>query len=282
MKYLIFGYGYMAHKFLHKLGEENAVIDKADIGNISQVREAFEKHEPDVIINCAGKTGKPNIDWCEDHKEDTLYSNVTGPLVLLKVAIENDVRMVHLGSGCVYQGGVEKEYKETDIPDSKFIPSYYSRTKAWSEEMLSYFPVLQVRLRMPLDGEPNPRNLIWKISHYEKVIDVPNSVSVIPDFIDATVQLIEKGSVGIYNVVNPGFLKHSEILDLYKEIVDPEFTYETFSLEELDKITKAGRSNCILATDKLEDEGIKLTPIKDRIRSVMEEYAKNFKKIEAE
>jgi dTDP-4-dehydrorhamnose reductase len=41
----------------------------------------LDEVKPDVVINAAGKTGKPNVDWCEDHKEETLRSNDTGPLV---------------------------------------------------------------------------------------------------------------------------------------------------------------------------------------------------------
>jgi dTDP-4-dehydrorhamnose reductase len=276
MKYLIFGDGYIGNKFLETLGKKEAIISSADIANVDQVRTEVKKYSPKVIINAAGKTGKPNIDWCEDHKAETLYSNVTGPLVLAKVAEEMKVRLIHIGSGCIYQGTEEKCFTEDDIPERDKIPSFYSKTKAWSEEMLDYFPVLQVRLRMPIDSEPNPRNLLWKITHYEKVIDVPNSISVIPDFVNATIQLIEKNRTGIYNIVNPGSIKHSEILDMYKKYVDPNFTYETFSLEELAKITKAGRSNCVLSTNKLESEGIKLPEIHKRLPEVLKEYKKKF------
>lgn len=275
MKYLIFGNGYIGNKFLETLGHENAVISTADIGNIDMVRESIKINKPSVIINCAGKTGKPNIDWCEDYKEETLYSNVTGPLVLAKASHEADTKLVHIGSGCIYQGSAEKEFTESDRPVKDLIPSFYSRTKAWSEEMLDQFDILQVRLRMPIDSVPNPRNLLWKITHYEKIIDVPNSISVIPDFVDATIQLIEKEKTGIYNVVNPGYITHSEILDMYKEIVDNKFNYQVFSLEELKKITKAGRSNCVLSSNKLEKEGIILPEIHKRLPEILKEYKKN-------
>lgn len=279
MKFLIFGNGYIGNKFLESL-KGQAVIDPADIANIDQVQAAIEKYNPEVIINTAGKTGKPNVDWCEDHKPETLYSNVTGPLILAKATADKKIKLVHIGSGCIYQGGPEKEYSETDIANPKTIPSFYSRTKAWSEEMLSYFPVLQVRLRMPVDDQPQPRNLLWKISHYEKVMDkVPNSISVIPDFIDATLKLIQKDKTGIYNLVNPGSITHGEILKMYKEIVDPKHSYEPITLEQLNKITKAGRSNCILSAKKLEKEGIIMPEIHERMREILGEYKKNYTKI---
>lgn len=277
MKYLIFGNGYIGNKFLEELGEK-AIITSADIGNLEEVTAAVRKHTPDVIINAAGKTGKPNVDWCEDHKVETYYANVVGPLVLNKVAMEEGIRLVHIGSGCIYQGGAEKEYTEDDLPDWNLIPSYYSKTKAWSEAMLSDFPVLQVRLRMPIDYNPHPRNLLYKITNYEKVISVPNSISIISDFVAATIALIEMGKTGIYNIVNPGPITHGEILDLYTEYVDPDFTYETFSLEDLSQITKAGRSNCVLSAEKLLAAGVTMKPIRERLPELLVEYKERLDK----
>lgn len=61
---------------------------------------------------------------------------------------------------------------------------------------------------------------------------------------------------------------------MYKEIVNPSYKYETFSLEEMLKITKAGRSNCVLTTKKLENEGIKLPEIHLALRELFEKYVK--------
>ena len=103
MKYLILGNGYLGNKFKDFLGTE-AEISNADIGNVAAVKNILNEKRPEIIINCAGRTGRPNIDWCEDHKAETMYSNVVGPLVLAKVCAEQDLYLVHLGSGCIYQG----------------------------------------------------------------------------------------------------------------------------------------------------------------------------------
>lgn len=270
MKYLIFGNGYLANKFKDAL--DNAVIDPARIDDEQQVRDAILNHKPDVVINCAARTGTPNIDWCEDHKLETLQSNLYGPMTLLRVCEELNQYWVQLGSGCIYQGDNDgKGWSEDDA--SNFTGSYYSQVKAWMNDMLKDFDVLQLRLRMPLDSNPEPRNFIYKIAHYPKVINIPNSVTVIDDLIDAAKQLIDKRATGIYNVTNPGLIDHKTILDLYKEIVDPNHSCEYISLEELESgLAKAPRSNCKLSTEKLESEGVTLAPIQDRIRQVLEEY----------
>ena len=37
---------------------------------------------------------------------------------------------------------------------------------------------------------------------------------------------------GTINLTNPGLISHNEILQMYKEIVDPSFTWENFTYEE--------------------------------------------------
>lgn len=271
MKCLIFGKGYIGGKFHDAIS--GSEITDTDIADVSPATAIIKEKMPDVVINCAGMTGRPNIDWCEDHKRETLYSNVTGPLVLAEACLANGAFMVHLGSGCIYQGDNDgKGFSEDDLPELKNIPSFYSLTKFTSEHLLKHLPVLQVRLRMPLDSEKSQRNFITKITNYERVINEPNSMSVIDDLIAATVQLIKKKKTGIYNVTNPGSITHKEILDMYKEIVDPSFTYTLMDTKELNEVTKAGRSNCILNTEKLAQEGIVLPEIHDAVRNVLMHY----------
>jgi 3,5-epimerase/4-reductase len=270
MKYLIFGNGYLGNKFKKFLGNE-AEISNADIGNIEEVRMILKEKNPEIIINCAGKTGQPNIDWCEDHKEETMYSNVVGPLVLAKACLEKNIFMVHLGSGCVYQGDNNgKGFTEEDVPNIKDIPSFYSLTKFISEYMLKQFPVLQLRIRMPIDNKKNPRNFITKITNYEKVINEKNSITIIDDLIKTAIKLVKKGKTGIYNITNPGNIAHKEILNKYKKLVDKNFKYTIINTKDLK--TKAGRSNCVLNTDKLKKEGIELPEIHERIEEILKDY----------
>ncbi len=279
MKYLIFGKGYIGNKFKDFLGEE-AVLSEVRLENYSEVKAELEKQQPSVVVNCAGKTGRPNVDWCEDHKTETLFSNVTAPLILARASLELGIYMVHVGSGCVYEGyNDEKGYSEDDAPN--FFGSFYSRTKAWSETMMKEFPILQLRLRMPLDGEPGERNFITKITKYPKVISIPNSISVIEDFLKIGKTLMDKKATGIYNVTNEGWINHQEILEMYKEIVDPSYSYELFTVEEMEKITKAKRSNCGLSVKKLQAEGIKVRPVREAVRDALYKYKQNLEKAKA-
>jgi len=269
MKYLIFGNGYLGKQFDQAL--KSSVISSIYIKSEQDVLQEIKKHQPEWIINCAGATGRPNIDWCEDNKEKTFTSNVLMPLMIARACFEKKVKMLHLGSGCVYTGDNEGKGFSEDDP-SNFGGSFYSKTKALSEDMLKDYNVLQLRLRMPIDNDlDSPRNFIRKILNYKKVINIENSMTIVNDLIHVAEYLMKKNSTGIYNVANPGPMTHKQILDLYKEIVDPKFTYTIISLDQLHEMTKAKRSNCILNTKKLEKE-IKLPTLKDQITKIFKEY----------
>lgn len=277
MKYLILGQqGWLAQKFNKFL--KDSEISMVDILDLDALRKELDEKKPAVVINCAGITGRPNIDWCEEHKVETVTGNVTVPLNILQACSERRIYWVHLGSGCIFQGeGPDgKGFSEED--DNKAQPpSFYSWTKYWADQILKNFPVLIVRLRLPVDKEPNPRNLIDKLAKYSQIIDVENSITVIPDFLETTKKLMDKKRVGIYHLVNPDVIAPSEIMELYKKIVNPNHQFKVISEEEIYKqgLAKAERSNCFLNTDKLQKEGIILKPIKERIVEIMEEYKKN-------
>eukprot|EP01138_Halocafeteria_seosinensis_P005659 gb/GECG01005785.1/.p1 GENE.gb/GECG01005785.1/~~gb/GECG01005785.1/.p1 ORF type:complete len:168 (+),score=22.03 gb/GECG01005785.1/:1-504(+) len=133
-----------------------------------------------------------------------------------------------------------------------------------------YDNVLNLRLRMPISDDLHSRSIVTKLLKYEKVIDIPNSMSVLSDLLPISVQLLEEKETGTFNFTNPGVISHNEILSLYKQYVDPSFTWGNFSLEEQDKILKAGRSNTSLSVEKLQKRvKTDIPPIKDSVANVL-------------
>lgn len=267
MKTLLFGpRGYLGEHFLK--GLPGCVPDNADIADAAAVRAALDLHQPDAVINAAGKTGRPNVDWCEDHKEETIRANVTGPLILLDECAKRGIKLVHLSSGCIYAGdNGGKGFSEDDEPN--FHGSFYARTKIWAEQALREFPVLILRLRMPFDDTSHPRSLIAKVSKYARVLDSENSLTYLPEFVRAAKTLMEHGKTGIYNVVNPGKISPYAIMSLYNDIVDPAHAFERLTVDRLGDVVKAGRSNCVLSGEKLRKEGITLTPVEEAVKRAL-------------
>ena len=272
VKILVFGpRGYIGKQLLEIL--PGATGSDADIADPSAVAAAFDAEKPDLIVNAAGKTGRPNIDWCEDNKMETVRGNVTGALVLLNACQQKGVHFVHLSSGCIYQGdNGGKGFSEDDEPN--FSGSFYSRTKVWSEAVLREFPVLILRLRMPFAPDMNDRNLIMKLRKYRTVLDVENSITYLPDFFTAARTLIERRKTGIYNIVNGGPISPYRIMELYRDIVDPSHTFSRLPKEDIGTVVKAPRSNCVLSTAKLQQEGIAMEPVENAVRIALESMKK--------
>lgn len=136
---------------------------------------------------------------------------------------------------------------------------------------------MQARIRMPVSYCPHSRNLIDKLVSYKKVISVPNSVTLIEDLFPALEELIKIRPVGILNLTNERFIEHKQILDSYRQIVNPGHEYEIITLDELEGgIIKSKRSNCVLSIQKVKSLGINM-PILDekRLLEVMRIYKQN-------
>lgn len=267
MKTILLGStGYLGQQFLTLY--PNAKTPRIEIADRAAVIALLDAEKPDMVLNCAGKTGRPNVDWCETHKEETLRANVTGALILLEECLARGIYIVHMSSGCIYAGDNDgRGFTEDDPPN--FMGSFYSRTKAWSDQIMRDFPVLNLRLRMPFDGSRSDRNLIMKLAKYKKVLDEENSLTYLPDFLEAAKILISKKKTGTYNVVNDGLISPYRVMELYKEIVDPSHSFEKLTLQKLDTVVKAPRSNCLLSTEKLKKEGIVLQSVDQAVMQAL-------------
>jgi len=256
-----------------RLGEALSIPVLAEkIYSFEDAQKVIEKYTPKVLINCIGFTGR-NVDECEKNIEKTLTSNTFVPIILAEVCLRHKIKLVHISSGCIYHYDYEKDgpIKEEKIPD--FFDLFYSRTKIYSERVLKVlaekFNFLILRIRIPLDNRPHPKNLLTKLINYKRVIDIPNSVTYIPDFIKAFDHLLKINAKGIFNVVNKGGLRYPDLLEVYKKYV-PGFQYEVISLEELNLV----RTNLILSTEKLEKTGFKVRDINEVLEECVKEYVK--------
>ena len=135
--------------------------------------------------------------------------------------------------------------------------------------------VLNLRIRMPINSENNARNFITKITNYEKICSIANSMSVLPELIPIAIDLMKNNHIGTINLTNPGVITHNEILEMYREIVDPLFKWNNFSIEEQNNILSSKRSNNYLSTTKLELLYPNIKNIKEAVKICLENYPKN-------
>ncbi len=267
-KILLFGKGFIGQRIRE---EFRCPVSHRRIGKYEDILSEIKKHKPNVIINAIGYTGRTNVDECENNVDKTLFTNSFIPLLMAEAALRNNIKYVHISSGCIYHYDYAKQkaIHESRLPD--FYELFYSRTKIYSENVLKQmakrYSILIVRPRIPLDLKPHPRNLLDKLLKYKSIIDVPNSVTYIPDFIAALKHLIKINAQGIYNVVAKGALRYHQLLDAYKEH-HPQYQYQIIPLRKL----KLVRTNLVLSTQKLEKTGFRVRGIKTVIKHCIENY----------
>ncbi|PQM42493.1 trifunctional UDP-glucose 4 6-dehydratase/UDP-4-keto-6-deoxy-D-glucose 3 5-epimerase/UDP-4-keto-L-rhamnose-reductase RHM1-like [Prunus yedoensis var. nudiflora] len=249
----------------------------------SQLLADIQSVKPTHVFNAAGVTGRPNVDWCESHKPETIRTNVVGTLTLADVCRDHNLLMINYATGCIFEYDAAHPsrsgigFKEEDTPN--FTGSFYSKTKAMVEELLKeYDNVCTLRVRMPISSDlSNPRNFITKISRYDKVVDIPNSMTILDELLPISVEMAKRNLRGLWNFTNPGVVSHNEILEMYKNYIDPSFKWTNFTLEEQAKVIVAPRSNNEMDASKMKKEFPELLPIKESlIKYVFEPNKKAF------
>lgn len=269
---LVFGQGWIGSRLTEdlKCNSTGRVITTYE-----DVQEEIDKFKPKAIINCIGHFGK-NVDECEINKTKTLFAHSFVPLLMAEAAIRNGIKLVHISSGCIYNYDYANPHPIAEDLPPDFYDLYYSRTKIYTEAALlslkDSIDLLILRIRMPLDIIPHKRNLLSKLLYFKSVIDLPNSVTYIPDFLEMVKHLMREGFEGVYNCVNYGGLRFRELLEEYRKY-NPNHSYAIVDLKEL----KIVRTNLVLSTDKLEETGFQVRDIHEILPECVEAYVKNIK-----
>lgn len=250
-------------------------IDYTDRSVLFKYLTSGEGQGARYVINTCGYTGRPNVDACEDNISDTWHYNVVVPVNIQKTCKDAGVKMIHISSGCIYDG-YSKNFTEDDEPNFGLLnpdSSWYSKTKHACELMMKDRDVYIFRIRMPFCETWSERNVLTKLIKYDNVIDHLNSVTNMEDlcgFIMYFIADITEGSriheYGIYNVVNPAPVSTSAICDLLNEFGLGNPNWKHIELEDLYKKTKAKRSNCILSDKKITSLNLKLPDTIDSLR----------------
>lgn len=273
--------GYLGADFFSTLSKRNievrafsaATTSWADLLNIPTT-------ENEVIINCAGYTGKPNVDACEVNKANTLRGNVLWAQKLTDFCILKNLQLLHISSGCIYDGYKQNPYTEDDAPNFTFDnlkASFYSGSKALAEEIVSQCKKSWIcRLRIPFDDQLNPRNYIIKILKYKKLLNLPNSISNKKEFINACIDIIQQQKeYGKYNITNSGAITAKEITEILKKYkVKKDFSF--FEDEEEFNSLFGKRSNCILSNSKLLGAGIHMSDVTESVERSIQILSQNY------
>ena len=296
-KFLVYGAnGWIGSKVYNYLTLDNEVVvirGNSRVDNVDELEEEINRLKPTHVISLIGRTHGvyenreyKTIDYLEQPGKlvENVRDNLFSPIVLGSFSKRYNFHLTYLGTGCIFEydndhpfGQEVNGFTEESVPN--YFGSSYSIVKGFTDRLMHIldYNVLNVRIRMPITDEINPRNFITKITTYAKICSVPNSMTVLNNLLPIMIDMSKNKVVGTINLTNPGLITHNEILEMYKEIVNPDLVWENFSIEEQSKVLASGRSNNYLDTTKLQnmygDKGLK--NIKDAVRDVLVQMKEN-------
>ena len=248
-----------------KINNLEIIEGKSRVNNFIELKKELEYNKPDNVISFIGRThGKigekeyTTIDYLEQEGKvyDNIRDNLYSPISLALICKELNIHYTYLGTGCIFSYRNEEEFgkeingfTEESLPN--FFGSSYSIVKGFTDMLMHQL-------------ESNVLNL--------KICSIPNSMTVLPDFYPIILDMMLKKETGTINLTNPGLISHNEILDMYKELVDSNFKYQNFTIEEQDKILDSKRSNNYLETKKIEWLYPQIKSIKESVRDILTNY----------
>ena len=279
MRVLVYGAGgWIGQQFIRNTVHAT-VVGTARPDDYEAAAAEIARVAPDCVCSFLGRThgpGASTIDYLEQPGKlyENMRDNYLAPIHLAQVCEALKIQFVYLGTGCIYSYTAEKRlFSEEDVPN--FFGSAYSIMKGFTNnEMKRFQHTLQLRIRMPISREISGRNFIDKLVSYPNICSILNSMTVLDDMWLILDRMIERHTVGTYNMVNPGTVEHNWVLEQYRRLLAPDHTWTSVSYDEQMRFIKSHRSNNELTTARLETfcttEGIPLPDIKPSILKCLE------------
>ncbi len=246
MRILIYGgKGWIGSQLAYglKLHSLDIVFGKARVDHTEALNDEICMIGPSHIIYTQSIEMSEKLD---ENIKDNLFS----PLSLAILCSRRGIHLTYIGTNKIHTIG------NSAVESNKTVKGYTDRLMLFFKDN-----VLNLRIQMPISSTDNPHDFITKICNSEYICDTSNSMTVLPDFIPIWVDMIEKCKTGMYNCVNPGIISYNEILIMYQDIIDPDFT-----IKEQDTILL---SKCTLDTTKLEKEYPQIESIHKAVERIL-------------
>ena len=285
MRVIVYGgKGWIGQKLVNMLHDHCVRVSEYRLDNLDDIEKEISEFSPTHIACVIGRTHGiyrgtkyTTIDYLEQPGviRENVRDNLFCPIALAILSQKYNAHLMYMGTGCIFKytkpiDTDEKQQQFTEDDKPNFFGSSYSVVKGYTDQLMHLFDnVLNILIRMPITDEYNPRNFITKITNYEYICSIPNSMSVLDELLPCVVKMMDNKTSGTINLTNPGTITHNEILSMYREIIDNNFVWKNFSTDEQRKILDADRSNNHLDTRKLEEMFPSVKHIRDSVYDVL-------------
>jgi len=262
MKILITGInGQVGHALMQNLTEYDLIgltRKDCDLTNSDQIKQAFDQHQPNLIINPAAYT---KVDQAEDEPELAFQINRDAPRLMAEKAREYNIPLIHFSADYVFDGKKKETYEE-DHPTHPL--GVYGQSKCDGEEAIQEVGGLTYIFRTSWVYSTIGHNFYLTMKKLSQERDelkivadqigVPTSNLFIARQIKHIIPQLHDNNTGVYHLVPNGSCSWYEFA---KQIIG--HTNPMFDLENLHSIathefpTKIQRpANSILSNAKIK------------------------------
>lgn len=127
-------------------------------------------------------------------------------------------------------------------------------------------------MRLPVSADAGPHDLITKLTSCKKILNIPNSVTVLPELLPVLLKLMKERHTGTINPVNPSCVEYTQVLETYKSEVDSSIEYEVIDEgdeSEFARKVRSSHSSCHLSTDILHDLAPEVSEAKEAVTNII-------------
>jgi len=204
---------------------------QADLTNRAKIRELFEYYKPAWVVHCAALT---NVDWCEEHPDETRFVNVEISRSLAAESRKIDAAFVYISTDSVFDGN-RGNYNEQDTPAPVNV---YGETKLAGETSVLHEHESSLIVRTNIYGwniQEKESLSEWILNRLESGRHVPGFFDVVftpilvNDLSEIILKMIDAKLKGLYHVAGAQALsKHefafavAEVFGLEKDLVQRE------------------------------------------------------------
>lgn len=197
---------------------------EVDITDFNALEDFVKDKDITWIVNCSAYTA---VDKAEDEKERAFSINADGVLNIAKIAKKKKAKLIHISTDYVFDGHMDGEYIEEDIPKPAGI---YGESKLAGETNIinnidSYF-ILRISWLFGKNGNNFVYTMLRLFKERDEVRVVSDqwgSPTYTKDVADMISKIIIENSnkYGIYHFTNEGKINWFEFASyIYKQIVD--------------------------------------------------------------
>ena len=186
---------------------------RVDITDAGSVAEAFLATRPDLVWIPAAM---PNVDWCEEHPDDSWAVNVQGPRSIVEHARREDIPVIFFSTDYVFDG-THGPYVETDVVHPL---QTYGKHKAEAEQYLLQYPgALVVRPAWIYSEDAMPRNFVYRVLQDFKderpiraLADQISTPTPAGPMVKMAWQAVQDGFRGVLHLAGPERLSRFELV----------------------------------------------------------------------